>query len=168
MSYPRSCKDDGPFMYGGAPFWREHTQESKRNQKMDYTATHTTLWRDRVATGIMLLAAAGALISFIGSINAVAIAGPTTQVVEIWRMYGFVVFAGIYVLLAFWPRHYPGIWELAILDKAALAVTGLVLLSRGVEDAMTILIFDGSLTVITIAAYILVKGYANWSRLWTS
>ncbi|HLJ33300.1 MAG TPA: hypothetical protein VKU38_06610 [Ktedonobacteraceae bacterium] len=116
----------------------------------------------------MLLAAAGALVSFMGSVNVVAIAGPTTQVVEIWRMYGFVVFTGIYVLLAFWPRHYPGIWELAILDKAALAVTGLVLLGRGVEDAGTILIFDGSLAVMTIAAYILVKGYTSWSKMFRS
>jgi hypothetical protein len=116
-------------------------------------------WRDRVATGLMLLAAIGAFIS------PVATASPATQVVEIWRMYGFVVFTGLYVLLAFWPRHYPGIWELAILDKAALGITGLVLLGRGVPDAQTILIFDGSLAVITFVAYLLAKGYTGWSRL---
>jgi len=80
-------------------------------------------------------------------------------------MYGFIVFTGLYVLLAFWPRHYPGIWELAILDKAALGITGLVLLGRGVADAQTILIFDGSLAVITFVAYLLAKGYTGWSRL---
>ena len=128
------------------------------------TATVAT-WRDRVATGLMLLAAIGAFISFVTSINSVATASPATQVVEIWRMYGFLVFTGLYVLLAFWPRRYPGIWELAILDKAALGITGLVLLGRGVTDAQTILIFDGSLAVITFVAYLLAKGYTGWSRL---
>jgi hypothetical protein len=122
-------------------------------------------WRDRVATGLMLLAAIGAFISFVTSISSVATASPATQVVEIWRMYGFVVFTGLYVLLAFWPRRYPGIWELTILDKAALGITGLVLLGRGVADAQTILIFDGSLAVITFVAYLLAKGYTGWSRL---
>ncbi|GHO48096.1 hypothetical protein [Ktedonospora formicarum] len=122
-------------------------------------------WRDRVATGLMLLAAIGAFISFVTSITSLATAHPATQVVEIWRMYGFFVFSGIYVLLAFWPRKYPGIWELAILDKAALGITGFVLLGRGVADAQTILIFDGSLAVITCVAYLLTRGYTGWSRL---
>jgi len=113
----------------------------------------------------MLLAAVGACVAFVSSISTVAAAGPATQVVEIWRMYGFIVFTGLYVLLAFWPRRYPGVWELAILDKAALGVTGLVLLGRGVADAQTILVFDGSLAVITLIAYILAKGYTGWARL---
>lgn len=133
---------------------------------MEYSATRTVAtWRDRIATGLMLLAAAGALFSFIGSINSVAIASSATQVVEVWRMYGFIVFTGLYVFLAFWPRRYPGMWELAILDKAALAITGFVLLGRGADDAQTILIFDGGLTVITVIAYVLAKGYTGWARM---
>lgn len=132
---------------------------------MHYSVTRSVSpWRDRLATGIMLIAAVGALISFIGSINSIAIASPATQVVEVWRMYGFVVFTGLYILLAFWPRRYPGVWELAILDKAALAITGLMLLGRGVADAQTILIFDGSLAVLTLIAYVLAKGYTGWAR----
>lgn len=122
------------------------------------------IWRDRVATGFMLLATLGAFFSFVTSINVIATASPATQVVEIWRMYGFIVFAGLYMLLAFWPRRYAGIWELVILDKAALGITGLVLLGQGVADAQTILIFDGSLAVITIVAYVLARGYTAWKR----
>ena len=95
---------------------------------LDTSTGTVATWRDRVATGLMLLAAIGAFISFVTSINSVATASPATQVVESWHMYGFVVFTGLYVLLAFWPRRYPGIWELSILDKAALGITGLVLL----------------------------------------
>ncbi|MGH2498379.1 MAG: hypothetical protein ACRDIV_27100 [Ktedonobacteraceae bacterium] len=133
---------------------------------MHYSVTGTpSIWRDRAATGLMLLAAVGALFSFVGSISSVAIASPTTQVVEIWRMYGFVVFTGLYVLLAFWPRRYPGIWELAILDKVALTITGLVLFGQGVADAQTILIADGVMTVITLVAYMLARGYSGWTRM---
>ena len=133
---------------------------------MHYSVTGTpSTWRDRVATGLMLLAAVGALFSFVGSISSVATASPATQVVEIWRMYGFVVFTGLYVLLAFWPRRYPGIWELAIVDKAALTITGLVLLGQGVADAQTILIADGIMTVITLVAYVLARGYSGWTRM---
>ena len=135
---------------------------------MHYAVTGTvSTWRDRIATGILLLAAIGAFFSFVGSISSVAVASPATQVVEIWRMYGFVVFTGLYVLLAFWPRHYPGVWELAIMSKAALAISGLALLGRGVADAQTILIFDGSLAVITLIAYVLAKGYTGWAGLRT-
>jgi hypothetical protein len=122
-------------------------------------------WRDRVATSLMLLASAGAFISFVSSISDIATAGPATQVVETWRMYGFLVFTGLYLLLAFWPRRYPGVWELTILDKAALSITGLVLLGRGVAGAQTILIADGVLAVITLIAYVLAKGYTGWTRL---
>ena len=133
---------------------------------MHYSVTGTSsTWRDRVATGLMLLAAVGALLSFVGAINSVAIASPATQVVEMWRMYGFVVFTCLYVLLAFWPRRYPGVWELAILDKAALAITGLVLLGQGVADAQTIFIADGIMTVITLVAYVLARGYSGWTRM---
>ena len=132
-------------------------------------SVHTSIatvatWRDRVATGLMLLATLGAFFSFVTSINTIATSSPSTQVVEIWRMYGFLVFTGLYVLLAFWPRRSAGIWELVILDKVALGITGLVLLGRGVADAQTILIFDGSLAVITFVAYLLAKGYAGWKR----
>lgn len=132
---------------------------------LNSTTAPVPTWRDRTATVLMLLAAVGAFFAFVSSISNVATAGPATQVVEIWRMYGFVVFTGLYVLLAFWPRRYPGVWELAILDKAALSITGLVLLGRGVVDAQTILIADGILAVITIIAYGLAKGYTGWARL---
>jgi hypothetical protein len=121
--------------------------------------------RDRIATGIMLVAAVSAFVAFVSDISTVTSASPATQVVEIWRMYGFVIFAGLYFLLAFWPRRYPGIWELAILDKAALSVTGLVLLGRGVAEVETILTFDGSLAAMTVVAYVFARGYSGWARL---
>ena len=113
----------------------------------------------------MLLAAVSAFIAFISDVGTVAAASPATLVVELWRWYGFFIFTGLFVLLAFWPRRYPGIWELTLLDKAALSVTGLVLLQHGMEGAQTILIADGLLAVVTVIAYVLAKGYTGWARL---
>lgn len=127
-------------------------------------AVTVATWRDRAATSLMLLVTLGAFVAFVTSISAVTTASPATQVVEIWRLYGFIVFTGLFMLLAFWPRRYAGIWELVILNKAALSITGLVLLGQGITDAQTILIFDGSLAAITIAAYVLAKGYTAWKR----
>ena len=68
---------------------------------------------------LMLLAAFGALSAFLGSIGTATAAGSDTVVAETWRMYGFAVFAGLFVLLALRPRHYAGVWELVIFHKGA-------------------------------------------------
>ena len=73
--------------------------------------------------------------------------------------------AMVLLLLAFFPRRYPGIWELAILNKAALAVTGLILLGHDIQDASTILFSDGTLALIIALAYILTRGYSGWATL---
>ena len=50
--------------------------------------------RDRITTGLMVVSARGALYAFTMSIAAVQAAGPATQQVEAWRMFGFLRFAG--------------------------------------------------------------------------
>ena len=125
-------------------------------------------WRDRTTLGLMLLAFAGAFLSFLSGIGESVTASPATQVVEIWRTYGFGIFSGLFLLLAFFPRRYPGIWALAILEKAALAITGLILLGHGIKDASTLLVFDGTLAILIALAYVLTKGYSGWATLKTS
>jgi hypothetical protein len=114
---------------------------------------------------LLLLAAAGALYSCLAAFSSIALASPALQMVESWRMYGFLVFGGLFVLLAFWPRHYPGIWELVIFHKAAMAITAATLIASGAPGAQTIALVDGTLAAITLAAYILTKGYTGWARL---
>src|SRR5262245_40918672 len=119
-------------------------------------------WRDRLAAGLMLLAALGALAAAIGAVGAVSDAGPTTRIVEAWRLYGFVLFAGLFVLLALWPRQERGVWELAIFHKLALTITALWWLSGDTEDADTVIVSDGTLTVLLVAAYVLTRGWTAW------
>ncbi len=68
-----------------------------------------------------------------------------TKVVETWRMYGLVVFTGLFVLLMLRPRHYRGMWEL-------------------VADAGTIIAWDGGLAAVLIAAYICCRGWTAVPR----
>jgi hypothetical protein len=130
-------------------------------------STSVASWRDRIAMVLMLLAFGGAFISFLSGIGESVAASPATQVVEIWRTYGFGIFSGLFLLLAFFPRRYPGIWELVILDKAALAITGLILLGHDIKDASTILFSDGMLALIIVLAYVLTRGYSGWAILKT-
>ena len=122
-------------------------------------------WRDRIAVLLLLLAALGALYAFVTSIGNVTAAGPATKVVEAWRAYGFVVFTGLFVLLAVRPRHYAGVWELVIFHKVAMAITAASLTGTGAAGAQSVALVDGVLAVMTITAYVLARGYTAWERL---
>lgn len=116
-----------------------------------------------IVRGIMLFCALGALIAFVTGIGP-ALSVPSDQrIVEMWRGYGFIVFAAIYILLAFKPSQYPGIWEIAILHKLAMTVTALTLVSDNNSDAASVALIDGILTILTITAYLLSKSYTAWN-----
>jgi len=121
--------------------------------------------RDRIATVLMLVSALGALYAFITSIGAVQTAGPATQQVETWRMFGFLMFAGVFVLLAIWPRRLPGLWELTIADKVGLTVMEALLIRTGAVDAQFAALSDAILCAFLVAAYLLSRGYTAWRPL---
>jgi len=124
------------------------------------TGTHRV--RDRVARALLVLSALGAVLAIAGAVVAVADAGPATRMVETWRLLGFGVFAGMFVLLAYRPRMYAGIWELAILDKFALAVTAFAY-GSATDGAVTAMVADGVITIMLLAAYVLSRGWTAWS-----
>jgi hypothetical protein len=119
--------------------------------------------RDRIATVLMLVSALGALYAFITAIGAVQAAGPATQQVEAWRMFGFLMFAGVFVLLSVWPRRLPGLWELTIANKVGLTIMEALLIGNNAAGAQFAAISDGILSVLLIAAYLLSRGYTAWS-----
>jgi hypothetical protein len=126
------------------------------------TTTRTSVLRDRIALGLMLLSALGALYAFVTAIGATSAAGPATQQVEAWRALGYLMFAALFVLLGCWPRRYPYLWEVVIVNKAALTVVEIVLIGKGAADAQSSALADGILTVLLVAAYLLSRGYASW------
>jgi hypothetical protein len=119
--------------------------------------------RDRIATVLMLVSALGALYAFVTAAGATQAAGPATQQVEAWRMFGFLMFAGVFVLLGIWPRRLPGLWELTIADKVGLTVVEALLIRNHAVDAPFAALSDGILCAFLIAAYLLSRGYTAWS-----
>jgi hypothetical protein len=126
-------------------------------------ATNTSL-RDRLAMIIMLIASLGAVIAFLGAVPTALDAGSSTVIVETWRTLGFLVFSGLFLLLALRPRQYPGLWELAIFHKGGMAIIAALLARGDVTDAGSVAIFDGILLIVILVAYILSKGYTSWQR----
>ncbi len=119
-------------------------------------------FRDKIAMVLMLLAALGAFLAFFTAIRPATSAGPETQHVEWWRALGFLTFALLFALLAFWPRRYPFLWEIVILNKAALTIVGFLLMQNNAAGAASAAVADGILTVILLAAYFLSRGYVSW------
>ena len=112
----------------------------------------------------MWIAAAGAAGAAVSSIAAVLGADGTTKIVETWRLYGLVVFAGLFALLALRPRAYRGVWELVLLNKLALTVTALAYAAhRGISGTGSIIAWDGGLSLVLIAAYLCCRGWTTWS-----
>jgi len=128
------------------------------------TASAPRLRPDRIGRVLLWIAAVGAAGAAVSAISTVLGAGGTTKVVETWRLYGFVVFAGLFVLLALRPLGYRGVWELAVLNKVALTVTGLAYAARGgISGTGSIIAWDGGLSLVLIAAYACCRGWTAWS-----
>jgi hypothetical protein len=117
--------------------------------------------RGRIAQALLVLASFGAFVAVVGAAQTVADAGPATRMVETWRMLGFGFFTGVFLLLAYRPRVYAGIWELAILNKLGLTFTALAF-GSGTDGARTALIADGAVTLMLLAAYVLSQGWRAW------
>jgi hypothetical protein len=116
---------------------------------------------------LMGLAAAGALAAAATSIQVVRNAGPESQMVEIWRLAGFVLFSGLFALLAYRPLHYAGVWELVIVNKLALTIAALTYASDA-AGAGAVAVVDGILTGVLLAAYLLSRGWSAWSYIWNA
>ena len=118
--------------------------------------------RDQIATVLMLICALAAGYGFVSLIPVAQAAGPEVQYAETWRVFGLAFFTCLFVLLAVWPRRYPGLWEVLIINKAALTLAGFVLNGQGAEGADVAMISDLVLTILLIAAYLLSRGYSSW------
>jgi hypothetical protein len=126
------------------------------------TLTFPPRWQDRLGRALMGLSALGALFAFGSAIATVGAATPETVWVETWRMFGFLIFTGMFILLALRPRASAGIWELAFFHKAAMAISALFLM--GANEAASAGAIDGILAALIALAYILTRGWTAWKR----
>ena len=125
--------------------------------------------RDRVGRALMWLAVLGAAGAAGTALLTVLDAGGATKVVETWRLYGLLVFVGLFVLLMLRPRHYRGVWEIVILSKLALTATAIgYAASGGIAGTGPVIGWDSGLTVVLIAAYICCRGWTATPPLLTA
>ena len=117
-------------------------------------------WQDRLGRGLMWLAALGAFSASVSAGATVNSAAPETVWVETWRLFGFLVFTGMFVLLALRPHNSAGIWELAFFHKMAMAISALFL--SGADGAVIGGTIDAILAALIALAYILTRGWRAW------
>lgn len=91
-------------------------------------------------------------------------ASAETVMVEAWRMYGFLVFAELFVPLAIIPRRCAGAWELVAFYKGATSVTAALVVEEATA-ASSMAVVGSILAAGTIATYFAARGYAGWARL---
>jgi hypothetical protein len=129
---------------------------------MNTTLTLTTFprWQDLLGRGLMWLAAVGAFFAFTSAFSAIHSATSETVWMETWRQFGFLVFTGMFVLLALRPRNSAGIWELAFFHKMAMAVSAIFL--SGARESVMAGTIDGVLAVLLVVSYICTRGWQAW------
>lgn len=108
----------------------------------------------------MMLAAIGAVGAFATGVQALQIVGPDRIWIEAWRTFGFLVFAGLFGLLALFPRRLPGVWELVLFHKLAMVTFGLF--HEGVAEAAFAGRVDLVLVAIIALAWWLCRGWQSW------
>ncbi|MGH3293622.1 MAG: hypothetical protein ACRDP7_17625 [Trebonia sp.] len=122
--------------------------------------------REKIGTGLMWLAVLGAVGAAGTALLTVLDAGGATKVVETWRLYGLVVFVGLFALLMLRPHHYRGVWEITIASKLAMTVTAIGYAAHGgIAGTGPIIGWDGGLTALLITAYVCCRGWTAAPRL---
>jgi peptidoglycan/LPS O-acetylase OafA/YrhL len=124
--------------------------------------TAPTRWQDRTGRILMAITAAATLVPFVDGISRISDATGDQVLMEFWRTFAYIVFAGMWALLAIAPRKQRGMWELLLFHKIAVTVQAAFVLD--VPNAERTLIADGFVSLTTIAGYVLCRGWHTWRR----
>jgi len=115
---------------------------------------------DQIGRVLMALLALSTLYAFADGCRLVAAAGDDRLWVEFWRTTAYLVFAGLFAMLALAPRTRWGVWELVFGQKLAVTVFGF--LNFGVNEARRDATTDFVLVVVMVVSYILCRGWYTW------
>lgn len=126
---------------------------------------------DRLARTLMIVLGIASVGAFANAALAFESWAPDRINIETWRMFGFLVFAGLFTLLGLFPRRLTGVWELVFFHKAGVATflaffvkAGPVVEARLSETATSIIAVDAALAVTTLFCYLLTQGWRAWGR----
>lgn len=105
--------------------------------------------RQRLAVVLLVVAAVGAAIGGASVLLALGDVDGAHRTAEIWRGWGLLFFAGLFVVLARTPSAPAALWWLVVANKAALAV------SMGVAGEPALAVTDAVLAALVLVAYVL-------------
>ena len=136
---------------------------------MDAPEEQRSPLRDRIAMVLMLLLAAMSVYVAVDSFLSFGTVEPNSRGVEAWRMFGYLVFAGLFAAVGLLPRRMTGIWELILLHKAGTAawLAPYIGTDSGApitKQLGTVVWNDVLLVVVTLTAYVLARGWRAWRR----
>lgn len=102
------------------------------------TAARPARWADLTGRTLMAVTGISTLIPFVNGISRVANAPEAYMLTEFWRTTAYLVFAGLWGLLALAPRRQRGIWELllTIMPAVAAATAGVDPRNAGVASGL--------------------------------
>lgn len=118
--------------------------------------------RDRISLGLMALLAAGALVAFAHQLGRMDAYEGARAATEAWRLLAYPVFAALFLMLGFFPRRTPGLWEAAFLHKAGMALLLLLVFTDAGEDRTLMIATDFTLAGVLLAGYLLTRGWRAW------
>jgi hypothetical protein len=124
------------------------------------TAARPAPWADRIGRGIMALNAVAALLAFASGLMITAGVSDDRLISETWRTLAYIVFAGLWALLTVAPRSHRGLWELLLFHKGA--ITAYCFAMWHLPDAPITALVDLTVTVTTLIAYVLCRGWLAW------
>jgi hypothetical protein len=122
-----------------------------------------TALADRIGRGLLALCAVATLGAFALGIQILTEVSDERLITEAWRTFAYIVFAGMWTMLAVAPRAQRGLWELLLFQKIAITVFAFVV--NDVPDAQMTFVIDLSVVVATLLAYVLCRGWYGWRRV---
>lgn len=117
---------------------------------------------DRIGRGLLILCAVATLAAFAQGISIMTTVAPERLMSEAWRTFAYLVFVGLFLMIAAAPRSQRGAWELVAGHKIAITVFGIA--AGATPDARTTWTIDLGLVLVTAAAYVLCRGWYGWRR----
>lgn len=115
---------------------------------------------DQIGRGLLALLALSTIYAFIDGCRIVAAAGDDRLWIEFWRTTAYLVFAGLFAMLALAPRTRWGVWELVFGQKVAVTIFGM--LNFNVNEAHRDATTDFVLVVVIAISYVLCRGWYTW------
>ena len=119
---------------------------------------------DRAGRVLAALCAAATLVPLVGGLVVTLPDTPGDYLMtEGWRTFGYIMFVGLWTLVAVAPRGCPGAWELLLIHKSAVTLFALAQLD--LPDAPQTAVIDGIIVLATGIAYVVCRGWRSWQVL---